>query len=91
VISVSDAIDLLSAGQVNSGLVKVVTDEMADPTMFFATLAGRAVRKLEWFLADPAPPRYEFAFALPPGVGAGAHTLEIRYGRRLFVFPITVV
>jgi hypothetical protein len=28
---------------------------------------------------------------LPPGMSPGDHKLEIRYGRRLFVFPITVV
>jgi SAM-dependent methyltransferase len=91
VISVSDAVDILSAGQVSSGMVKVVTEEMADPAMFFATVSGRAVRKLEWVLTDPVPPQCEFNFTLPHEVGPGAHTLEIRYGRRLFVFPITVV
>jgi hypothetical protein len=91
VISVTDAVNLLSAGQVSSGLVKVVTEEMADPAMFFATVSGRAVQKLEWFLTDPMPPRCEFNFALPPGMSPGDHKLEIRYGRRLFVFPITVV
>ncbi|MGA3025522.1 MAG: class I SAM-dependent methyltransferase [Bryobacteraceae bacterium] len=91
VISVTDGVNILSAGQVSSGLVKVVTEEMADPAMFFATVSGRAVQKLEWFLTDPLPPRCEFNFALPPGMARGAHALEIRYGRRLFVFPITVV
>jgi SAM-dependent methyltransferase len=90
VISVTDAVNILSAGQVNSGLVKVVTEEMADANMFFATISGRAVRDLEWCLTDPVPPRCEFNFALPPGISPGTHTLEIRYGRRLFVFPITV-
>ena len=91
VISVTDAVNLLSAGQVSSGLVKVVTEEMADPAMFFATVSGRGVPKVEWFLTDPMPPRCEFNFALPPGMSPGGHNLEIRYGRRLFVFPITVV
>jgi hypothetical protein len=91
VISVTDGVNLLSAGQVSSGLVKVVTEEMADAEMFFATVDGRAVKKLEWVLTDPLPPRCEFNFALPPGLGSGDHSLEIRYGRRLFVFPITVV
>lgn len=91
VISVTDGVNLPPAGQVSSGLVKVVTEEMADPAMFFATVSGRGVQKLQWFLTDPLPPRCEFNFALPPGTGSGAHTLEIRYGRRLFAFPITVV
>jgi SAM-dependent methyltransferase len=91
VISVTDGVNILSAGQVSSGLVKVVTEEMADASMFFATLSGRPVRKLEWCLTDPVPPRCEFNFALPHGIGPGTHPLEIRYGRRLFVSSVTVV
>jgi SAM-dependent methyltransferase len=91
VVSVSDAVNILFAGQVSSGLVKVVTEEMADPTKFFATLSGHMVQKLSWFLTDPVPPQCEIDFALPPGIGTGTHILEIRYGRRFFVYPITVV
>lgn len=91
VISVADGVDFLSAGQVSSGLVKVVTEEMANPELFFATVSGRTVKNLEWYLTDPLPPRCEVSFALPSGIGPGVHTLEIRYGRRLFVFPIQVV
>jgi len=91
VISVSDAVNILSAGQVSSGLVKVLTEEMADPAMFFATVAGNGVRKLEWVITDPVPPQCEFNFTLPQGTGPGEHELQIRYGRRLFVFPITVI
>jgi len=90
VVSVTDAVDLLSDGHVGSGLVKVTTEEIGDPSLFFATVSGRGVARVEWFLTDPVPPRYEFNFALPPGTAAGDHVLEIRYGRRRFVFSITV-
>jgi len=90
VVSLTDAVNLLSDGHVSSGLVKVTTEEMDDPSLFFATVSGRGVAKVEWFLADPVPPRYEFNFALPPDTAAGDHVLEIRYGRRRFVFSITV-
>ncbi len=91
VISVSDGVNILSMGQVSSGLVKVVTEEMLEPTMFFATLSGRPVRDLCWCVTDPVPPRCEFNFALPTGITPGGHRLEIRYGRRLFVSSLTVV
>ena len=90
VVSVTDAVNLLSNGHVSSGLVKVTTEEMGDPSLFFATVSGRGVAKVEWFLTDPVPPRYEFNFPLPPGTAAGDHVLDIRYGRRRFVLSITV-
>jgi SAM-dependent methyltransferase len=90
VVSVTDAVNLLSDGRVGSGLVKVTTEEIGEPALFFATVSGRGVANVEWFLTDPVPPRYEFNFALPSGTAAGDHVLEIRYGRRRFVFPITV-
>jgi len=90
VVSVTDAVNLLSDGHVSSGLVKVTTEEIGEPSQFLATVSGRGVAKVEWFLTDPVPPRCEFNFALPPGTAAGEHVLEIRYGRRRFVFSITV-
>ena len=90
VISVTDAVNLLSEGHIKSGLVKVATEEMGDPSLFFATVSGRGVAKVEWFLTDPVPPRYEFNFPLPSGTAAGDHVLDIRYGRRHFVFSITI-
>ena len=90
VVSVTDAVNLLSDGHVSSGLVKVTTEEIGDPSLFLPTVSGRGVSKVEFFLTDPVPPRYEFNFALPPGTAAGDHILDIRYGRRRFVFSITV-
>jgi hypothetical protein len=75
---------------VTCGAVKVVTEEMADPALFSAFVSGCAVEKQKGFLADPAPPRHEFDLTLPAGIAQGAHTLEIRYGHRRFVFSITV-
>jgi len=91
VVSITDGVNLVSAGEVTSGMVKVVTEEMSDASMFFATIAGHPVRRMECLLTDPLAPRCEFSFAIPAGVGAGTHNLDIRYGRRVFVFPITVV
>jgi SAM-dependent methyltransferase len=90
VISVTDAVNIASDGTVTCGVVKVVTEEMADPALFSATVSGRLMEKQRCFLTDPVPPRCEFDLTLPEGIAPGAHTLEIRYGRRRFVFSITV-
>jgi SAM-dependent methyltransferase len=90
VISVTDAVNIVSDGPVSCGVVKVVTEEMADPALFSAAVSGRPTEKQRCFLTDPVPPRCEFDLTLPEGIEPGAHTLEIRYGRRRFVFSITV-
>jgi SAM-dependent methyltransferase len=90
VISVTDAVNIASDGPVSCGVVKVVTEEMADPALFSAAVSGRPTKKQRCFLTDPVPPRCEFDLTLPEGIEPGAHTLEIRYGRRRFVFSITV-
>jgi SAM-dependent methyltransferase len=90
VISVTDAVNIASDGPVTCGVVKVITEEMADPALFSAFVSGCAVEKQNGFLADPAPPRHEFDLTLPAGIEQGAHTLEIRYGHRRFVFSITI-
>ena len=90
VISVTDAVNIASDGPVTCGVVKVVTEEMADPALFSATVSGCSMEKPRCFLTDPVPPRWEFDLTLPERIAPGAHTLEIRYGRRRFVFSITV-
>lgn len=90
VISVTDAVNIASNGPVSCGVVKVVTEEMADPTLFSATVSGRVVEKLKSFLTDPVPPRYEFDLTLPQGTEPGEHVLEIRYEHRRIVRSITV-
>ena len=90
VISVTDAVNISSDGPVTCGVVKVVTDEMADPALFSARVSGRPMEKQRHFLADPVPPRFEFDLTLPQGIEPGVHTLEIRYGHRRIVRSITV-
>ena len=82
VISISDAIDLLSGGRVVSGLVKVTLEEVAEPELFMAAVDGRPVLETDTFCTDPMSRRYEINFRLPQGLAAGSHTVELRIGLR---------
>ncbi len=91
VVSVTDGIDLLSGTRITSRSVKVSIEEAAQPEQFEATVDGLPVSDLEHFCTDPRPPLYEVNFSLPAALGAGAHQLEMRIGRRAFApVPIEV-
>ncbi len=90
VITIADAVDLLSPGRTRSGLVRVVTEEMLDPRRLVVTVDGRAAEQIAWFRTDPIPPRYDFNVKLPGGTPPGLHELEIRYERRRYRFPLLV-
>jgi SAM-dependent methyltransferase len=82
VISVSDGINLLSGTRVVSGVMKAVIEDVPTPELFAATVDGAPVRELNRFCTDPRPPSYEFTFRLPEGIGRGAHTVQLAFGRR---------
>jgi len=91
VVALSDGIDLLSTGEITSGLIKLITEEMDQPSLFSATVSGRPVDRAHFTVTDPVPPRCVFDFSLPAAIASGEHVLEVRYGTRCFVFPITVI
>jgi len=84
IVAVNDAVNLLSSTRISSGLVKIVTEELADPALFAAAVDGVSVGEVHWFCTDPQPPRFEFNLTLPEHLSPGRHTLSISYGNRRF-------
>ncbi len=83
IISVSDAVDLLSGLRIRSGAVKVVVEEVEKIECFRAAVDGREIEGIETFCVDPVPMRWEIN--LPLGrLEAGRHLLQLRLERRKF-------
>jgi SAM-dependent methyltransferase len=82
-VSVSDAINLLSSSRMESGLVKVTLEEVDSIDQFRATIDGAPVQDIDTFRTDPLLRRYEVNFRLPDVPRRGGHVLEIFMGRRL--------
>jgi ubiquinone/menaquinone biosynthesis C-methylase UbiE len=83
-IAVSDAVDLLAGKRIQSGIVKLVLEEVERISDFRAFVDGRPVSRIETFCVDPVPMRYEVNIHLPPSTPAGEHHLQICLGRRRF-------
>ena len=81
--SLTDAINLMSAQRIESGLVKVSIEEVDAIEGFSATVDGMAVEKVETFRADPLSERWEVNFGIPKSVEPGGRLLEIRLGTRI--------
>ena len=92
VISVTDGINIVHENRSTTGSFKVHIEEVQHPERITATVAGRAVRELEFLQTDPLPPRYELNFRVPEGLAPGRHTLEIKIGdRRLLPNEVELV
>jgi hypothetical protein len=89
VLSVTDAVDLLSGARIVSGYVKVILEEVEHPEEFEALVDNRSVSKIEIFCTDPVPPRFEINFALPEPIKNGPQWVEMRLGRRRFA-PVAI-
>jgi len=81
--AMSDAVNLMSAQRVDSGLIKISIEEVDDITSFRATVDGVVAERVETFRADPLTERWEVNFGVPDTIGSGGHVLEIRLGARL--------
>jgi hypothetical protein len=84
VIATSDAVDLLSGTLIQSGIVKVVLEEVDRIEDFAAFVDNCPAADLETFCVDPLPMRYEVNIHLPAGLESGSHRLELRLGARRF-------
>jgi SAM-dependent methyltransferase len=84
ILAINDAVNLLSAAKISSGLVKIVTEQLSDPSLFTAAVDGLPITEVQSFCTDPQPPRFEFNLRLPQSLQPGAHTLHLQYGRRRF-------
>ena len=78
----SDAVNLLSAQHIESGLVKATIEEVDDIGSFDARVDDPA-EDIETFRTDPLAERWEVNFRIPRQTKTGGHVLEIRLGRRL--------
>ena len=63
--ALTDAINLMSATRIESGLVKASIEEVDSIETFNATVDGTAVENVETFRADPLTERWEVNFANP--------------------------
>jgi len=82
-VSVCDAVNLLSTQRIQSGAIKVTIEEVESIDNFAATVDGDPVSNVEIFRTDPLASRYEVNFRLPETVPHGGHVLEIRIGKRM--------
>jgi len=81
--ALTDAVNLMSATRIESGLVKASIEEVDAIGGFSATVEGVNVGNVETFRADPLTERWEVNFEVPRSVGAGGRVLEIRLGQRV--------
>jgi hypothetical protein len=82
--SVTDGANLLAGARIESGVVKLVMEDLADAEVVSAAVDGRPVEDLEWFLADASAGRFEINFRLPADLAHGAHRIDLRQGARSF-------
>ena len=78
--ALSDAVNLLSAQRIESGLVKATMEEVDDIGSFDARVDGVPAEEIETFRTDPLAERWEVNFRVPRGTGPGGHVLEISPG-----------
>jgi len=91
VCSVSDGTNLLAGSRIESGIVKLVMEDVADAKAVSALLDGRPLDDLESLSTDALTGRFEFNFRLPAGLTPGVHQIEMCPGsRRLPPVPIEV-
>jgi SAM-dependent methyltransferase len=81
--ALTDAINLMSATRIESGLVKASIEEVDSIETFNATVDATPVEKIETFRADPLTERWEVNFAIPQSIEAGPRRLELRLGTRI--------
>jgi len=86
---VSDGTNLLAGPRIESGILKLMMEDLADGAEITALVDGRPLHDLELFSTDALTGRFEFNFRLPADLGAGPHQLEVRQGSRRFP-PIAI-
>lgn len=80
--ALSDAVNLLSAQRIESGLIKATIEEAESMDSFRATVDSVSVSGIETFRTDPLTQCWEVNFRVPP-LPAGGHVLEVSLGKRL--------
>jgi hypothetical protein len=82
VCSVSDGTNLLAGSRIESGIVKLVMEDVVDAKAVSALVDGRPMDDLESLSTDALTGRFEFNFRLPAGVTPGTHRIEVCPGSR---------
>ncbi len=80
---IADGINLLSIGRVDSGSVRLVMDEVTDPSQLGISMGGSKL-PYGWFCVNPLHERYEFNFKLPPNIPEGLNFVHLTAGGRSF-------
>ena len=88
ITSITDGINLLSVGRVESGIVKMVMEEVHEPEALEVRISGQRT-PYDSFCVNPLHERFEFNFPLPKGIAAGPHLIEIKLPGKTFA-PITI-
>jgi ubiquinone/menaquinone biosynthesis C-methylase UbiE len=82
VCSVSDGTNLLAGSRIESGIVKLVMEDVVDAKAVSALVDGRPLDDLESLSTDALTGRFEFNFRLPAGLTPGIHRIEVCPGSR---------
>ncbi len=82
VCSVSDGTNLLAGSRIESGIVKLVMEDVVDAKAVRALVDGQPLGDLESFSTDALTGRFEFNFRLPAGLAPGVHQVEVCPGSR---------
>jgi ubiquinone/menaquinone biosynthesis C-methylase UbiE len=80
--ALSDAVNLLSAQRIESGLIKATIEEAENMDSFHATVDSLPVHQVETFRTDPLTQRWEVNFRVP-NLPSGGHVLEVSLGKRM--------
>jgi len=88
VCTVTDGVNLLSINKIESGIVKLVMEEVAQPERLRARVSDIEI-PVSYFCVNPLHERYEFDFRLPAGLRDGSSEIDLRLGERTFA-PIHV-
>ncbi len=86
---VRDGTNLCAGPRIESGVLKLMMEDLADGAEVTALVDGRPLYDLELFSTDPLTGRFEFNFRLPADLPPGPHQLEVRQGSRRFP-PIAI-
>ncbi len=82
IVSVTDAIDLISKNEATSGVFKVQLEEVNDPESITASLGNQPLERLAITCIDRRAPRYEYDLRIPESLPNGEYTLQVQVGGR---------
>jgi len=92
IMSLTDGTDLMSSTEISSGTLKLVIEEVDDPTPLAIEMNGHPVPNRDNFRTDPRLPRWEVNFHVPPAVQSGPAAVSVQLGHRnLGLFTVSIL